>query len=176
MKRNALHSMSWPVALKALATRTVCLALLWWALSEGVWDHWQLPALTIAVATISSFRLWPPGAWRWHAGELVRFLPYFLWQSLRGGLDVSLRALRPSLPVHPGLIEYPLRLTDPAARVFFAWVVSLLPGTATVGLTTDHAIIHALDTKTLPITESLRDLEQRVAAMFGERWRASTDN
>ena len=98
---------------------------------------------------------------------VIRFLPYFLWQSLKGGLDVALRVVGPRVRVDPGYIDYRLRLPRPSARVFFLDVVNLLPGTLTADISGDTARIHALDKGTDPV-QSLMRLEERVAALFGE--------
>jgi multicomponent Na+:H+ antiporter subunit E len=99
------------------------------------------------------------------AGALV-FAPWFALQSLRGGVDVALRAfgLRASAP---GFLEYRTRILAPTARVALVNAISLLPGTFTARLDGDVLTVHALDAE-----ESLRarldPLESHVAAVFGE--------
>jgi multicomponent Na+:H+ antiporter subunit E len=63
-------------------------------------------------------------------------------------------------------VVYPLRLPPGPARPFFAAVLSLLPGTLSIELLDDRVRIHALDDR-LPVTETLRRLEDHVAALFG---------
>jgi multicomponent Na+:H+ antiporter subunit E len=46
--------------------------------------------------------------------------------------------------------------------------VSLLPGTASVRLNEERLKVHVLD-RQLPVMEKLRELEDRVAALFGEK-------
>jgi multicomponent Na+:H+ antiporter subunit E len=97
---------------------------------------------------------------------VLRFVPFFLWESLRGGIDVALRTLAPRMPVHPGFVTYPiglLRRRD--ARVFFANCLCLLPGTLAADLSGDRLEVHLLDMGTDPATE-LRRLERAVARVY----------
>jgi hypothetical protein len=55
-------------------------------------------------------------------------------------------------------------VTD-AARIAFAWAVSLLPGTVAAVLGDEELTIHAID-RTLPVRERLLELERRVADVF----------
>lgn len=100
------------------AARLVLFAFLWWVLTEG--DTGALPAgaLAVPIATAASLRLLPATGWCWSPAGLVSFVVRFLWLSLRGSLDVALRALDPRLPLAPRLLDYPLRLTSryPPAR------------------------------------------------------------
>jgi multicomponent Na+:H+ antiporter subunit E len=153
--------------LKSFIVRTAAFAFLWWVLSEGAGFDWGLPVLSIGIATVSSLCLWKPGAWRFRARAFVSFAPYFLWQSVCGGADVAWRASRPSLPVQPGFLNFPLRLESEPARVFFVWMVSLLPGTAVADWNGNQATIHVLDCGNSRLESKLRDLEQRVAVLFG---------
>jgi multicomponent Na+:H+ antiporter subunit E len=97
----------------------------------------------------------------------MRFIPHFVRESITGGIDVSRRALSPSMPLDPALIEFPLQLRSEAARVFFAWTVSLLPGTLSVRLDSTFIMVHVLDQQ-LPIEAKLRQLEGDIGALFGQ--------
>lgn len=98
----------------------------------------------------------------------AQFLPYFLLESLKGGSDVALRVSGPRVRVDPGYVTYPLRLVRPSARIFFMNVVNLLPGTLTADIAGNEAKIHTLDQGKDPVW-ALIELEERVAALFGER-------
>jgi multicomponent Na+:H+ antiporter subunit E len=76
-----------------------------------------------------------------------------------------LRAFNPRMPLQPGIVTYRLRLPDGPGRVFFANSVSLQPGSFVAGIEGDVLKVHALDTA-MPIAENLRELEDRVAALF----------
>lgn len=149
----------------SVAVRGSLLALVWWALAEGAVDRWIPVIVAVVAATGVSLLLVPPGRGRWSAGGLVRFIPYFLAGSVRGGVDVAWRALHPRLPVHPGWIEYPLRLPPGPSQVFFANAVSLLPGTLSAELRRGCLKVHLLD-RTIPARARLEALESRVAAIW----------
>lgn len=98
----------------------------------------------------------------------LRFLPVFLIESFKGGLDVARRVLGTRLRVEPGLLTYRLSLDSRAARVFFVDLVSLLPGTLSADLQGDTLVVHALDCRVDAAPELLR-LERHVARVFRER-------
>lgn len=154
----------WPVR-SVVGTRVLLAALAWLLLTEGDLAHWPLALLVVAAAAAASLRLLPTRAWRWRLRGVLAFLPFFLAQSLRGGVDVSRRALSPRLPLEPRFLEYRLRLRSEVARVFFTNVVGLLPGSASTLLRDDVLHVHVLDAR-LPVGRALAVLEQRVAALF----------
>lgn len=152
-------------ALRAAPGRLPLFALLWWVLSEGSLEGGTFALLSVSFATLASLLLVPPGSFRWRPWGLLGFVPYFLWQSLLGGLDVARRALSPALPLEPGFTELPLRLRGEAAQAFLAWTVSLLPGTASAELLEGSLKVHVLDTR-VPAVERLARLEAQVARLF----------
>lgn len=156
------------VRLRRGALRAALLALLWWLLTEGSRSSWIIGAPAVAAATWVSLFLLPEHHWRWRWIGLARFLPFFLRQSVRGGIDVARRALHPDMPLAPGWIDYRLRLPDPTARLFFSNIVTLLPGTLNAEMEEEgrRMTIHLLD-EGLPNRESLQALERRVADLFG---------
>jgi multicomponent Na+:H+ antiporter subunit E len=95
----------------------------------------------------------------------ARFAPLFLWESLRGGIDVAARVMGPRVAVRPGFLVYPSRLTDPGARVFLANCVSLLPGTLAADLEGHRLEVHVLDTEGSAARDLAR-LEAAVGALF----------
>jgi multicomponent Na+:H+ antiporter subunit E len=146
--------------------RVALFAVLWWILTGGAADSWLVGAPVVVVAAWLSLRLWsrpllsPLG--------LLRFLPWFAWQSLAGATDVALRAFRPAMPLYPGIVRYRLRLPPGAPRVMLADVVSMQPGTLSADLLDDELVIHALDARH-DLPAMLRDMEPRIAAVFGLR-------
>ena len=151
--------------LKAFAGRAVLFAALWWALTGGAPASWAVGAPTVVVATLLCPGL--PGGLPLRPGRgAVRFLLFFLWHSLRGGIDVASRALHPQMPLEPGFVRFRWRLPPGSARVFLADITSLLPGTLSTDLDCDSLTVHVLDLR-LPFASSLRALEARVADLFG---------
>jgi multicomponent Na+:H+ antiporter subunit E len=98
---------------------------------------------------------------------LLRFLPFFVWESVLGGLDVVSRVMRPTMRVAPGFFDYRLRLQTSSARLLFVNSLSLLPGTLAADLDGDSVRIHALDLGADREVELIR-LERAVAAVYGE--------
>lgn len=138
------------------------LALCWWALTEGS-SAWAFGVPIILLALVSSFLINPSG--HQFLRGLPRFLGFFLLHSLRGGIDVARRALHPRMPLAPEVVDYPLRLQDQAARVLLVNTINLLPGTVVAELEAHRLRVHVLDHR-LPVFESLRMVEERVADLF----------
>lgn len=156
----------WHSAL-AVGVRTLIFGFAWLVLTGPDPASWIIGIPAVAGALWAKSRLSArllSGLSPW---GFIRFVPYFLWASIKGGIDVALRVLGPRVKVDPGYLDYRLRLLGPSARVFFLDAVNLLPGTLTTDISGDKARIHALD-KVLDPAESLMHLEERVAALFGE--------
>ncbi len=151
-------------SLRAWLLRFVLFALMWWVLTDGAVDSLPVGLPVVLIATLVSVMLLPPLSWSLRGMAL--FIPYFLWHSIRGGVDVARRAMHPQLPISPGLFEYRFRLPPGLPRVFMANTVSLLPGTLSVELEEEILRIHVLD-ETGAIDEELKVLENRLANIFG---------
>ena len=149
---------------RSFGFRTVLFALMWWILTEGAMDSWLVGVPVVVLAVLASEALLPAASWS--LSGIVRFIPFFLWRSLCGGVDVARRALHPRLPISPALIDHQWRLPAGLPRVFMANTVSLLPGTLSVELNEDTLCIHVLDNNSAFASE-LNVVEERVAALFG---------
>lgn len=86
--------------------RAIVFALLWWIFTEGTMDSWLADIPVVMLATLVSMALLPP--FPWSLTGIVRFLPFFIWHSLRSGADVAWRTFHPNVPINPDLIDYPL--------------------------------------------------------------------
>lgn len=144
--------------------RAVLFALVWWILTDGATDSWWVGVPVVLLATLVSMMLLPP--FFWSLTGIARFVPFFLWRSLYGGMDVARRALHPRLPISPGVVCYPWRLPPGLPRVFMANAVSLLPGTLSMEFGANCLQVHVLDEQKSFLSE-LEMVEQRVAAVFG---------
>jgi multicomponent Na+:H+ antiporter subunit E len=138
----------------------------WWVIAEGRPDGLPVAVGAAAVAGLVRRRLGPGPFRPIRPIGLLRFVPYFLWESLRGGVDVALRAIRPRLALSPHLIEHPVGLPGGPARTLFAGVLSLLPGTLTAELDGDRLTIHAL-THDATLADRVRRLERLAGAVYG---------
>tara|TARA_R110001592_G_scaffold116143_1_gene317205 strand:- start:9898 stop:10452 length:555 start_codon:yes stop_codon:yes gene_type:complete len=151
------------VRMRSGLLRAVVFALLWWILTQGNMESWLVGTPVVMLATLVSMALLPPFCWS--LSGIVRFLPFFLWHSLRGGVDVGWRAFHPNVPINPALIDYPLCLPPGIVRVFMANIVNLLPGTLCAELNGNCLKVHALDTSKDVLLE-LMAVEQVVARIF----------
>lgn len=153
--------------IRQVALRAAGLAFLWLMLNGDDAASWFIGLPAVTAATIASLLFQPVVGWKLNWRGLAQFLPFFLWESLRGSVDVAKRALHPQLPLAPLLVDYELRLPPGAWRVFLANSVSLLPGTLSAELQGDCLTVHALDGSQESVTKKLRSLEARIADLFG---------
>lgn len=148
------------------ALRTAVLAGIWWIISAASSASWAVGLPVVIIAALLSTRLQAEDELRVRMIPLLKFIPFFLFESARGGIDVARRAYSPRLPLAPGFVRYPTRLPAGPSRTFFACCVSLLPGTLSARID-EHALqLHVLD-NTSPLIEQLNILEAKVAGIFG---------
>jgi multicomponent Na+:H+ antiporter subunit E len=143
----------------------VLLVLLWGGMVDWDAGSWVIGAPCILLALYVSWRLRPLQPARLSLWRLPRFAAWFLWHSLRGGLDVARRALYPRMPLNPGFIRYRLALPEGAPRVFLVNCLSLLPGTLSACLEGDELVMHTLDTEGEVVPET-RAAERQVGRLF----------
>lgn len=157
------------ISFARLAARISVFAVLWAILSEGQGWEVGIPAVLLATATVPVVS---PGN-RWSLAGLARFIPYFFWNSLRGGVDVAARALNPRLPIDPAVLHYEIRLRSSAARVLMASTVTLLPGTLSADLEGSRLTVHVL-AESAPVRVMLGTLEYRIADLFRDHLEAGS--
>lgn len=145
------------------ALQTAALLMLAWVALDGIGNLWAGLVFT-GLGVAAGTWLVPGEPYPWRPLRLLRFLGYFLRESLRGGVDVASRALRPSLPIAPHLFEHRLTLPPGMPRTVMVSVVSLLPGTLSVTIDADgRLLVHALASQG---AEDVAELERRVAHLF----------
>jgi multicomponent Na+:H+ antiporter subunit E len=142
-------------------------ALLWFLLSGDDWASWLVGLPVAVLATWSGVQLRVSSQSQFNLLGLFKFLPYFVWESVLGGIDVVSRVVRPKMRIAPGFLEYRMRLTQLSARRLFVNSLSLLPGTLAADLDGACLRVHALDLS-MDLNQQLEQLEQRVAAVYGE--------
>jgi multicomponent Na+:H+ antiporter subunit E len=147
--------------------RCLIFTIAWALLALGQFKQWPIVVVAVTAASASSLLLLPEGGLPGKFMGLIRFFPYFLRRSVSGGWDVARRVFSPSLPLQADVIRHDLNLKKEYSRVFFCWIISLLPGTACVGLSGKEVRVHVLDTSG-PVHEEFQELERRLAAVFGE--------
>ncbi|MDP3586333.1 MAG: Na+/H+ antiporter subunit E [Thiobacillus sp.] len=151
---------------RAVLWRSALFAVLWWALTDGRPDSWGVGSVSVAFATTVSIYLLPPVNTYVSRIGLLRFLVFFIVQSLRGGAQVAGFALRPRMGLRPGFHEIDLRLPEGIGRVLLANTLSLLPGTLSVELQGNRLCLHVLDERA-PTETEVRAAESRLADLLG---------
>lgn len=146
--------------------RGTAFALVWWVLAEGRADSWGVGAVSVAAALAASLYLAPPGVGRLSPAGLLGFAGFFLLQSIKGGIQVAVRAFRPRMDLAPALVEVPVTLPGGLPRVLLVNTLNLLPGTVSVAILDDALRLHVLDAR-LPVAEEVRETEARIARMLG---------
>jgi len=149
-----------------LAALAMLFGLLWLVIAGTDPAAWLIGVPAVAAAVLARRRLAANGSHRPRLSALLSFAPFFLCQSMRGGLDVARRTLAPRLRIAPGFVDWHTRLPGPAEQVFFANCVSLLPGTLAADLEDDQLRVHLLDAGVDPGPE-LAALEEAVARVYG---------
>lgn len=160
-------SITTAATVRRILFRTAWFVLAWIIVSEGDLGSLAMGVPFAVLAAMMSTALIPRDIPRISAPGALRYLGFFVIQSILGGVDVAARALRPSLPLDPGCIWYPIRVAGRPARVLFADTISLLPGTLSARIDGDRLEVHMLDTCAESI-EGLVALEDRVGAVFGQ--------
>jgi multicomponent Na+:H+ antiporter subunit E len=152
--------------LRQCLARTVWMVLLWLGLNGLDGPSWIVGGPVVLTAAWISVKLLPAISWRWSLRGALLFGAYFLVESVRGGWDVARRAISPGMALSPALVCHVFHLPAGPSRLFFCSALSLLPGTAVVAMAEHNICVHVLDSATSAAKE-LRELEQRVAALFG---------
>jgi len=86
---------------------------------------------------------------------------------VKANINVTLRILKPGLPISPTLVKVrPSQKTD-LGRVIYANSITLTPGTVSVEMDEDTIVVHAISREG---TEELKDgdMDRRVTAMEGQ--------
>lgn len=154
------------VSIPRIAGRAALFAGLWWIVAEGRTDGWLLGGIAVLAATWASLALSPPRPEPLRAFALAGFAAFFVVNSVRGGFQVALMALRGRASLRPATLELPLILPAGAPQVLLSNVLSLMPGSVSVGLAGNNLRLHVLDDR-LPVATETKALEQRIARLFG---------
>ncbi|MFS8086628.1 MAG: Na+/H+ antiporter subunit E [Acidobacteriota bacterium] len=153
--------------IRSIFLRALGFVALWWILAEGRLDGWLLGGVAVVAATWTSITLQPPQELRIRLAGLFGFLRFFLWNSLRGGMQVAGMALRGRTALRPGIIELRVTLPPGGARILLVNVLGLMPGTLSVDLDDASLRMHVLD-DSQPVIAEARALEATIAALFGD--------
>jgi multicomponent Na+:H+ antiporter subunit E len=154
------------MVIRSIFLRGLLFVVLWWILADGRHDGWLLGGIAVAAATWTSLKLQPPARQIIRLAGLVAFLGFFVWHSLRGGMQVAGMALRGRASLKPGIIELRVTLPPGGARILLVNAVGLMPGTLSVDLDDDNLRLHLLN-HCQPVVAETRALEAAIANLFG---------
>lgn len=151
--------------LPSMLIRAVLLGGAWWVLAGGRADSWGVGATGILLALFLSLWLAPPSKQGFSVLGLLGFACFFLFQSVKGGSQVAMIALRPRLDLQPAMLELPVRLPEGAAQVLLVCTLGLLPGTLVMEARGNCLRLHVLDRR-LDAEPELRAAEYWIARML----------
>lgn len=138
--------------------------LVWLTLTAGRGLN-SLPAILTVAGGVAA------GLWSYGRRPPIRPLPlanlagFFLVQSVISGLDVAERAFSPGPDIDPGFLDYETRLERESARILFANLMSLMPGTLCCRLEDQRLRVHVLS-RIESAQDSLATLEKKIHDAF----------
>jgi multicomponent Na+:H+ antiporter subunit E len=152
--------------IRALGLYGLSFAGLWWILAEGRSDGWLLGGIAVLAATWASMKFLPRGDQGIRLAGVPGFLRFFLWNSVRGGIQVAGMALRGARCLQPAFIDLAVTLPPGAPCILLVNVLGLMPGTVGVDMDDTNLRLHVLDER-LPVVAEVRALEVAIARLFG---------
>jgi multicomponent Na+:H+ antiporter subunit E len=163
--KTRIRNLNSSILIKSFLLRFVIFGAGWLVLTGGrQLSDILFVILSIIATTVISIYTVPPGYWKLRPMGVARFLPYFLITALRGGWDVARRVFFRTVPIDPDFITIK-HDRDSRKTLILAWVISLLPGTASCVINKGNIVVHVLDKK-LPVTEEIHELQNRIDKMF----------
>jgi multicomponent Na+:H+ antiporter subunit E len=150
------------------AWRTAWFICLWLVLAGADLEDIPAAAAAVAAATWTSLHLLQPNASRRSPLAIVQLVLLFLYHSVVAGADVARRALDPRLPLCPGFVTYPTRLSPGMRRNVFTTLTSLLPGTVPTGEQEGQLVYHCLDVEQPVLAELAAEEAALVRALYND--------
>lgn len=151
---------------RTLLLRALLFALLWWVLAEGHRESWGIGVVALIAAVGASLRWLPPAALRIRLRGLLGFLAFFIVNSVSGGVQVALLALRGRASLQPAVLAFELTVPPGAPRFLLLYALGLMPGTLGVALTGETLRFHVLDER-MTILPKIAELQAHIARMYG---------
>lgn len=106
-----------------------------------------------------------PLRWIVVLGRTLGFVPFFVWELILANLEVAREVMTPKHGMEPGIIRVPLEARTDLEIMLFANLISLTPGTLTLGVTDDRSAlyVHGFHVKTVEgFRTRLASLERRL--------------
>lgn len=150
------------------AVGALAYAAIWWVLVGGEPDSWLVGVPVVLLASVSSVLFTRGPASRWSLVGTLRFVPYFLWESLCGGWNAAVLVFTRPRGLRPAVIDYRMTLPAGVPRALMVGIAGLLPGTLAVEFEDNRLQVHVLDAA-IPARDELSRLERHIAAMSVQR-------
>jgi len=102
----------------------------------------------------------------------VLYVATFVWELVTANVDVAYRVLAPSMPIHPAVVEVPLRVESDLAVTTLANSITLTPGTLTMDYDpgTNALYVHSIDGRDREaVVDPIRRWEDYLLVVFEER-------
>jgi len=151
---------------------TIFFFAFWLLLNNGDFYSLIVGVFFIALAVAGSHRLSTDtkvlkNTPRIQLKRLPKFLVFFFYNSLKGGLGTAKLAFSPTLSLTPDFVHYPIKqLQTGASTQLFMNLVSLLPGSVSVIREPSGLLVHVLNSGT-NTTQELQQCELAVSQLFG---------
>lgn len=158
---------NWVQAQKFFLPIALYLAL-WWMLVAADLSSLPFGLAAAAVAALLGLRFQPAGHRGLRPWRLAPLFGRFALHSLRGGIEVSWRALHPRLPIDPAWTGVRLASDHRAANWLLGGMVSLAPGSLATGSDGGSMDLHLLYAPGFNPREFERD-QRAVLRLFGRR-------
>lgn len=166
--KTGIKNLKRSILIKSFLLRFTIFAAGWFVLVGGQQiSDIGFVILFLTLTTVISIYSVPPGQWNISLPGVLRFFPYFLITALRGGWDVARRVFFRKVPIDPDFITIE-HDSDPRKTLILAWIISLLPGTASCVIREETIVVHVLDKK-LPVTREIQVLKNRISEIFVKR-------
>lgn len=163
--------MNWLIA---LTLRGLIMSIMWVGLAGTSVSFFPYGMISVLAATALSLGLIPAGKvqptrWGPRVWGSLQLVGWFVWQSVRGGLDVSRRALTRRIRIDPEMVTAGVKLPEGPALELSLILMNLLPGSMIqrVQETQQHTTveIHTLALELQP-AQQWETLQDRVAKAF----------
>jgi multicomponent K+:H+ antiporter subunit E len=93
---------------------------------------------------------------------LLQFTGTYLFEVMRSTGQLAWLVVRPRIDLHPRFVRVPLELEGEMARLLFACLVSMTPGTLSVALDAERRelLVHLLDSRDERV--SVAEIKERI--------------
>ena len=72
----------------------------------------------------------------------LRYMAIFLWECVKGNVDVAYRVSHPDLPIRPGIVKVKVDLKSDLGLTFLANSITLTPGTTSVDVDKENGCLY----------------------------------